>query len=56
MWAAAEAVEQLMGLCDGAAFPDKLFIMEPPVPVLLSLALTVGGSSCRILGCKGFML
>lgn len=39
MWAAAGVVEQLLGLCSGAAFPEQLLIVEPPVPggVLLGI-------------------
>lgn len=55
MWAAAGAVEQLLGLCGGAAFPEQLLIVEPPVPGLLSLVLIGQGSSCRVPSCKGFM-
>lgn len=55
MWAAAGVVEQLLGLCGGAAFPEQLLIVEPPVPGLLSLASTGRGSSCRVPGCKGFV-
>lgn len=55
MWAAASAVEQLLGLCGGAASPEQLLIVEPPVPGLFPLALTSQGSSCRVLGCKGFV-
>lgn len=54
-WAAARVVEQLLGLCGGAAFPEQVLIVEPPVPGLFSLALAGQGSSCGFPGCRCFM-
>lgn len=55
MWAAAGLVEQLLGLCGGAAFPEQVLIVEPPVPGVFSLALAGQGSSCGFPGCRCFM-
>jgi len=55
MWAAAGAVQQLLGLCGGAAFPERLLTVEPPVPGLLSLASTGRGGSCRVPGFQAFV-
>lgn len=55
MWAAARLVEQLLALGSGAASPEQLLVVEPPVSGLLPLALTSQGSSCRVLGCKGLV-